>query len=457
MRPAPASPAGSPLGTTPVCVLTRGTVGGVRAHESGSPQLCSLGHRWALCELGPPQASEAAQGWAPGGGRSTRGVTGLGVCLCLPAPRLRRTGSSQPAWGAGLWAQHRVGLGQADPTGLRLRGQARGQPKGTGGSCVTPVWPGPAPCPARTRALPPPGPPGTALSGKHPAPDTGGSGREGTRGQWEQEAHCGGQRAWPGGRSRSLRDRGRAGLRNPGARPCGGCRAGGGCGRPPGPSRGATPTGFWVHGLSSHSRRPLTTGETARPGIAPAEAWAGELPSLSSGRLPSGPQAAGAPAPPQVSQGTSAVRPGVQVGWAPGGQRPRPGLAVVSTWRPHPRSSSLCARGACLSSTPVWADVGFAEGQSRAWTVVAVTPGPAGPLQGPGQPRAAVARGALGLALVSFRGSGGMICRPSAMQPCQPQASALAASGERTLCQGFPGRASAPCKRSLEGPLGCEL
>lgn len=50
-----------------------------------------------------------------------------------------------------------------------------------------------------------------------------------------------------------------------------------------------------------------------------------------------------------------------------------------------------------------------------------------------------------------------MICRPSAMQPCQPQASALAASGERTLCQGFLGQAFAPCKRSLEGPLGCEL
>lgn len=417
LRPRPRGPRWA----QPRSVSSLGVRSGASEPMSPGPRSCVLLGTGGRCvSWAHPRRRRQLKGGHLAGGRSTRGVTGLGVCLCLPAPRLRRTGSSQPAWGAGLWAQHRVGLGQADPTGLRLRGQARGQPKGTGGSCVTPVWPGPAPCPARTRALPPPGPPGTALSGKHPAPDTGGSGREGTRGQWEQEAHCGGQRAWPGGRSRSLRDRGRAGLRNPGARPCGGCRAGGGCGRPPGPSRGATPTGFWVHGLSSHSRRPLTTGETARPGIAPAEAWAGELPSLSSGRLPSGPQAAGAPAPPQVPQGTSAVRPGVQVGWAPGGQRPRPGLAVVSTWRPHPRSSSLCARGACLSSTPVWADVGFAEGQSRAWTVVAVTPGPAGPLQGPGQPRAAVARGALGLALVSFRGSGGMICRPSAMQPCQP-------------------------------------
>lgn len=66
-----------------------------------------------------------------------------------------------------------MGLGRADPTGLCLRGQGRGQPEGTGGSCIAPVQPDPAPCSARTRALPPPGPPGTAWAGKHPAPDTG--------------------------------------------------------------------------------------------------------------------------------------------------------------------------------------------------------------------------------------------------------------------------------------------
>lgn len=47
-----------------------------------------------------------------------------------------------------------------------------------------PTLPRPGPLP------PPPCPPVRGLAGKHPAPDSGGSGREGTKGQWEQEAHC---------------------------------------------------------------------------------------------------------------------------------------------------------------------------------------------------------------------------------------------------------------------------
>lgn len=98
-----------------------------------------------------------------------------------------------------------------------------------------PTLPRPGPLP------PPPCPPVRGLAGKHPAPDSGGSGREGTKGQWEQEAHC-------GCHSRSIRGGGSAALGTP-ERACGRC-----CGPPAHPAV-ALPRFSGVYGLLIHSPR----------------------------------------------------------------------------------------------------------------------------------------------------------------------------------------------------------